>query len=99
MAKTASKESLLDKMAREQEQEALASNSSSVLKKNKSVVSEIAGNSDGSKEKQISAKVNEKYYTLFTKINKAQGMSNNSVLNSLINKYVRENKGILDEDI
>lgn len=53
---------------------------------------------DGAKDKQISAKVNMKMYNAFTKINKAQGISNNSALNMLIAKYVRENRVILDED-
>lgn len=60
-------------------------------------VSKITAN-DGSKDKQISAKVNERTYSLFTQINKIQGLSNNSVLNQLIFKYVRENRGILDEE-
>lgn len=59
-------------------------------------VTQIASN-DGSKDKQISAKVNEKVYSLFTQINKEQGLSNNSALNMLISKYVRENKGILSD--
>lgn len=53
---------------------------------------------NGSKDKQISAKVNERTYELFTLINKTQGLSNNSVLNQLIYKYVRENKGVIDEE-
>ena len=53
--------------------------------------------SDGEKDKQVSAKVNNKTWENFTKINKAQGLSNNSALNMLINKYVRENKAILDD--
>ena len=48
------------------------------------------------KDKQISAKVNAATYRLFTQINQAQGLSNNSALNMIINKYVRENSGILD---
>ena len=59
-------------------------------------VSQITS-SDGNKDKQISAKVNEKVYAMFTKINKEQGLSNNSALNMIINKYVRENKGILSD--
>ena len=51
----------------------------------------------GSKDKQISAKVNTKVYDLFTEINRAQGISNNSALNMILTKYVRENKEILDE--
>lgn len=55
---------------------------------------------DGAKDKQISAKVNMKMYSAFTAINKAQGVSNNSALNMLIAKYVRENRFILEgEDI
>ena len=46
---------------------------------------------DGAKDKQISAKVNMKIYSAFTTINKLQGISNNSALNMLITKYVREN--------
>nr|WP_296194823.1 hypothetical protein [uncultured Anaerobutyricum sp.] len=53
---------------------------------------------DGAKDKQISAKVNMKMYSAFTTINKAQGISNNSALNMLIAKYVRENRVILEED-
>lgn len=64
---------------------------------NKSPVSKIVSK-DGAKDKQISAKVNMKMYNAFTKINKAQGISNNSALNMLIAKYVRENRVILDED-
>lgn len=53
---------------------------------------------DGAKDKQISAKVNMKMYSAFTTINKAQGISNNSALNMLIAKYVRENRVILEEN-
>ena len=60
----------------------------------KKAVNKITSN-DGEKDKQISAKVNNKTWENFTKINKAQGLSNNSALNMLINIYVRENKGIL----
>lgn len=51
-----------------------------------------------SKSKQISAKVNETIYESFTKINRLQGVSNNSAINMIIAKYVRENKDILDEE-
>lgn len=53
---------------------------------------------DGVKDKQISAKVNMKMYNAFTTINKAQGISNNSALNMLMAKYVRENRAILEEE-
>lgn len=52
---------------------------------------------DGMKDKQISAKINTKMYNEFTSINKVQGLSNNSALNMLISKYVRENRSLLDE--
>lgn len=51
-----------------------------------------------SKSKQISAKVNETVYESFSKINRLQGVSNNSAINMIIAKYVRENKDILDEE-
>lgn len=95
------KKSLLDKMEEEknleesQRVEDTAKNTN--LTSRKSSVMDIADNSG--KDKQISAKVNEKVYGLFTQINKAQGISNNSALNMIISRYVRENKGILDEDI
>lgn len=53
---------------------------------------------EGAKDKQISAKVNMKMYNAFTTINKLQGLSNNSALNMIITRYVRENKSLLDED-
>ena len=62
----------------------------------KRAVNKITSN-DGEKDKQISAKVNNISWENFTKINKAQGLSNNSALNMLINKYVRENKEILED--
>ena len=70
---------------------------SSVIKKEKAPVSRIISR-DGAKDKQISAKVNMKIYDAFTKINKLQGISNNSALNMLITKYVRENRDILDDE-
>lgn len=64
----------------------------------KSPVDRLTTANDGSKDKQISAKVNERTYSLFTLINKTQGLSNNSVINQLIYKYVRDNKGVLDDE-
>ena len=49
----------------------------------------------GNKDKQISAKVNKDMYEKFSMINKAQGMTNNSALNMIISKYVRENEDII----
>lgn len=78
------------------EQEAVQENVKIEKNKRKKAVSKIMSN-DGMKDKQISAKVNEKSWENFTKINKAQGLSNNSALNMIINKYIRENKGIIEE--
>lgn len=95
------KKSLLDKMEEEKNLEEAqkveeASKVAATTGRRTSVL-DIADNSG--KDKQISAKVNEKVYGLFTQINKAQGISNNSALNMIISRYVRENKGILDEDM
>lgn len=75
----------------------LLENSIQEKTRKKSAASDIASN-NGSKDKQISAKVNERMYGMFTQINKAQGISNNSALNMVISRYVRENKGILKEE-
>lgn len=95
------KKSLLDKMEEEKNLEEAQKNEEATKNVTttgrKTSVLDIADNSG--KDKQISAKVNEKVYRLFTQINKAQGISNNSALNMIISRYVRENKGILDEDI
>ena len=95
------KKSLLDKMEEEKNleeaQKVEEASKVAATTGRKTSVLDIADNSG--KDKQISAKVNEKVYGLFTQINKAQGMSNNSALNMIISRYVRENKGILDEDI
>lgn len=52
--------------------------------------------SNGEKDKMISVKVNSSTYELFTKINKALGMSNNSCINQLISKYVLDNKNVIE---
>lgn len=83
------KEELIEEEKKEQEKE------NSNVKK--TTVEQIVSK-DGAKDKQISAKVNMKIYDAFTKINKLQGISNNSALNMLITKYVRENKEILEDD-
>ena len=44
------------------------------------------------KDKVITAKVYPKTWADFTAINKAQGMTNNSVINMLISEYVRNKK-------
>lgn len=53
---------------------------------------------EGAKDKQISAKVNMKMYSDFTTINRLQGVSNNSALNMIMARYVRENKILLDDE-
>ncbi len=80
--------SLLDEV---QKQEA----NSARLQKRTSPVSKITL-SDAGKDKQISAKVSSQMWEAFTRINKAQGLSNNSALNMVIAKYVRETMEILD---
>lgn len=47
------------------------------------------------KDKQISAKVSKEMFEKFTKINKAQGLSNNSALNMIMSQYVREREDII----
>lgn len=84
--------SLLEKV---NESEAKIEKEKKPEKKRLSAVKQIA-NSSGQKDKQISAKVNAESYEKFTRINKAQGLSNNSALNMVINKYVRENIGIIE---
>jgi len=44
------------------------------------------------KDKVITAKVYPETWQAFTDINKAQGMTNNSVINMLISEYVRSKK-------
>lgn len=65
-------------------------------KKKSSPLDQIANNL-GQKDKQISAKVNNATYELFSRINRAQGLSNNSALNMIINRYVRENKALIED--
>lgn len=47
------------------------------------------------KDKVVTAKVYPETWAEFTAINKAQGMTNNSVINMLISEYVRNKKEIL----
>jgi hypothetical protein len=85
-------ERLIDKFKNREEIEA---NEQTTGKK--SAVRKILNN-NGEKDKQISAKVNGELYSEFARINRLQGVSNNSIINQLIFKYVRENRGILDEE-
>lgn len=94
---------LIDKVKKQEEQEnnnenGTLKNDTGEVRKNKNSVLHNISSKDGSKDKQISAKVNGNMYATFSAINKAQGISNNSALNMIITKYVRENKDILDED-
>ena len=52
---------------------------------------------EGKKEKVISARVYPDKWDKFSRINKEQGMTNGSVINQLIAKYVRDNEGWLKE--
>lgn len=89
---------LLDKVKRQEEQENQAAdeNKSGAPKKNRALYN--ISSKGSSKDRQISAKVNSGMYAMFSQINEAQGISNNSALNMIISKYVRENKGILEGD-
>lgn len=88
--------SLLDKVnAQEANQEKKTNKLPAPTPKKEPAVKQITHNTS-QKDKQISAKVNEEIYKMFTQINKAQGLSNNSALNMILNKYVRDNKGLLD---
>lgn len=62
-----------------------------------STVKKIVGQKAEQKSKSISGKVYPEIWDEFTRINRAQGISNNSALNMVISKYNRENKGILDD--
>jgi len=48
------------------------------------------------KNKVVTAKVYPETWADFTAINRAQGMTNNSVINMLISSYVREKKELLE---
>jgi len=87
---------LIDTMKQEEQAELELKKEKSEVKKKP--VEQIISR-EGAKDKQISAKVNMKMYNAFTTINKMQGISNNSALNMLIAKYVRENRAILDDDL
>lgn len=97
----ATKKRLIDSLQEEELNEEKLNEEKEQQKEKNSIVKkpvEQIISKDGAKDKQISAKVNMKMYNAFTTINKAQGISNNSALNMLIAKYVRENRVILDEE-
>lgn len=64
----------------------------------KSVVKKIAKSksSDGLKDLTISVKVNSTTYEQFKAINKVLGTSNNSCINTLISRYVLDNKNVIE---
>ena len=59
-------------------------------------VRKLTGAEPALKDKTISAKVYPDMWEKFTAINRAQGMSNNSALNMILSKYVREQEEILN---
>lgn len=63
-------------------------------KRLKSTTKAITGEA---KDKGFSIKTTATIFNSFTRINQYYGMSNNSVLNNLMVKYIRENKNILEE--
>ncbi len=63
----------------------------------KAAVTEIlAGHS--TKDKKFSFRISDSQLKQFTLINKKMGATNSSVINSLIAKYIFENKEILKDD-
>jgi len=63
--------------------------------KEKTAVKKIA--KKNIKDKVVSAKFNSDVYKRFAEINKAMGITNNSALNMILAKYVKENENWLDE--
>lgn len=83
----------VQKMEAQEAEQAAEKKDSDVKKPIEKIISR-----EGQKDKQISAKINMQVFNAFTKINRTQGLSNNSAINMIITKYVRENKSLLDED-
>ncbi len=83
----------VQKMEAQEAEQAAEKKDSDVKKPIEKIISR-----EGQKDKQISAKINMQVFNAFTKINRIQGLSNNSAINMIITKYVRENKSLLDED-
>lgn len=61
-----------------------------------STVKKLTGSESKIKDKVVSAKVYPETWERFTQINKAQGITNNSAINMIITKYIRENEEILN---
>lgn len=81
--------SLFDKVQENENQEEMVS-------KDRKAVKKIA--KTAIKDKTVSAKYNSEVYNRFTEINKAQGITNNSALNMILTKYVKENSNWIDEE-
>lgn len=80
--------SLFDKVKENENQKTAAKEKTAVQRITKSAI----------KDKVVSAKFNSDLYNRFTEINKAQGITNNSALNMILAKYVKENSDWIDED-
>lgn len=57
-----------------------------------SIIKKIASD----KSQLISVKVNPRQYEQFKNINRQKGVSNNSIINLLIDEYIRKNQGKMD---
>lgn len=51
--------------------------------------------SAATKDKVMSIRIYPETFEKFSRINRAQGLSNNSAMNMIISKYVRENEYLL----
>lgn len=61
-------------------------------------VRKLTGPENCYKTQVISAKVAPEIWVTFKAINRARGMSNNSVINMLMTGYIRDNQVILEDD-
>ena len=80
--------SLFDKVTEKEEQK--------TPKAEKKAVKKIAKNNI--KDKVVSAKFNSDVYMRFAEINKAMGITNNSALNMILAKYVKEHSDWLENE-
>lgn len=80
--------SLFDKVTEKEDQES--------PRKDKKAVKKIA--KSNIKDKVVSAKFNSDTYKRFTEINTRMGITNNSALNLILTKYVKEHSDWLDEE-
>ena len=54
--------------------------------------------SKAGKDKGFSGKINSELWDKFSRINQANGVSNNSAINLLIANFVRDHRNILEEE-